>query len=236
VAFPPLARQGILISLRRLPHLTPSSLPHQITGEQRWVNSPLYRWIAQQVKRGDSVLISGATGSGKTTLASDLLAEVPETERIIALEDTPELSPPHPHFLSLTSRSANADGYGEVTLRALLKQTLRMRPDRVVLGECRGDEVLDLLQALNTGHRGALGTLHANSPRDALRRIELLCILASGGALPISGIRELLSVGIQWVVQVIREKKERKISECWKIEGREGDTILMRQVLQSKIE
>lgn len=236
VAFPPLARQGILISLRRLPHLSALADQPRISGQNRWSNSPLYCLIAKQVKQGDSVLISGATGSGKTTLASDLLSEVSPTERIIALEDTPELCPPHPHFISLTSRTANSDGYGEVTLRTLLKQTLRMRPDRIVLGECRGDEVLELLQALNTGHRGALGTLHANSPRDALRRIELLCTLASGGALPLLGIRELLSVGIQWIVQVVRDQQERKISECWKVEGREGDTILMRQVVQSKIE
>jgi pilus assembly protein CpaF len=177
-------------------------------------------------------VISGATGSGKTTLANDLIAEIPQNIRIIALEDTSELAPQHPHFISLVSRAPNADGFGEVTLRTLLKQTLRMRPDRIILGECRGAEVLDLLQVLNTGHRGALTTLHANSPRDALRRIELLCLLASGGSLPSSVIRELLSLGIQWVVQIQREGMVRRISELWKIEGREGDTILMRQVLE----
>lgn len=228
VAFPPLTQQGILVSLRRLPGKGPLLKPH------RWAHCPHYRLLAQAVQKGDSILISGSTGSGKTTLATDLLEEVPASERIIALEDTPELNPRHIHFLSLTSRPPNADGFGEVSLRALLRQTLRMRPDRIVLGECRGIEVLELLQALNTGHQGGMATLHANSPRDALRRVELLCLIASQGAIPSQGIRELLSVGIQWVVQVKREGSIRKITELSKIEGREGDTILLRPVLESR--
>lgn len=230
VAFPPLSGAGILVSLRRLPK------PAEIPGlGARWSESPLFAPLARAVRDGDSVLISGATGSGKTTLACDLLEQVDARERIIALEDTPELAPRHAHFLSLVSRPPNPDGFGEVTLRALLKQTLRMRPDRIILGECRGAEVLELLQALNTGHRGALATLHANSPRDALRRIELLCMLASGangGALPLAAIRELLSVGIQWIAQVKRLGAQRRITELWKVEGREGDTILLRPMIQ----
>lgn len=229
VIFPPVARQGICVSLRRLPQ------PGTGKNPDRWRDSPLYEPLRDAVIRGDSILISGSTGSGKTTLASDLLSEVPEHERVIALEDTPELSPRHPHFLSLVSRPPNADGHGEVTLRTLLKQTLRMRPDRIVLGECRGAEVLDLLQSLNTGHRGALATLHANTPRDALRRIELLCLLNGGSALSLSTLRELMALGIQWIAQVQRIKGaagRRIISEVWKIEGREGDTILMRPVIR----
>lgn len=233
IAFPPLTRQGILVSLRRLPQPTSPDTGEDSPHLKRWASSPLFHLISDAIQKGDSILISGATGSGKTTLASDLLEHVPNQERIIALEDTPELSPRHPHFLTLLSRPPNPDGYGEVTLRTLLKQTLRMRPDRIVLGECRGTEVLELLQALNTGHHGALATLHANSPRDALRRIELLCLLSAGGAIPISGIRELLSLGIQWVVQVKRNGPSRQITELWKIEGREGDTILMRQMIES---
>lgn len=231
VIFPPVARQGICVSLRRLPQ--PSSTMEKQAGNGRWRDSPLYEPLREAVIRGDSVLISGSTGAGKTTLASDLLSEVPVSERVIALEDTPELAPQHPHFLSLVSRPPNADGHGEVTLRTLLKQTLRMRPDRIVLGECRGAEVLDLLQSLNTGHRGALATLHANSPRDALRRLELLCLLNGGSALTLSTLRELMALGIQWIAQVKRiENVGRRISELWKIEGREGDTILMRPVIR----
>jgi pilus assembly protein CpaF len=223
VCFPPLASHGTLISLRRLAQKNGPTL-------QRWGQSPSFDFLVQAVRRGESILISGATGSGKTTLASDLLSCVPPQERMIALEDTPELQPHHPHFLSLVSRPPNADGCGEVTLRTLLRQTLRMRPDRIILGECRGSEVLDLLQALNTGHQGALATLHANSPRDALRRIELLCLISSEGKLAPSVIRELLAVGIQWLVQVRRTGGVRAIEEIWKLEGREGDTILLRPI------
>ncbi len=226
VAFPPLARQGVLISLRRLPK---SGLTKTAS---RWANSPLFGKLASAVKDGDSVLISGATGSGKTTLASDLLEQVSGSERVLALEDTPELAPCHPHFISMISRPPNADGFGEITLRTLLRQALRMRPDRIILGECRGPEVLDLLQALNTGHRGSLATLHANSPRDALRRIELLCLLAASGAVPLLAIRELLAVGVQWIVQVKRIGSQRIITELWKVDGREGETILLRPILE----
>lgn len=244
VAFPPLARQGVLVSLRRLAGAGQAPLGAEaarVLAMARWASSPLsashYLKLRQAVQEGDSVILAGATGSGKTTLAGDLLAEIPAHERLLALEDTPELSPSHPHFVSLTSRPPNADGFGEVTVRTLLKQALRMRPDRVILGECRGGEVLDLLQALNTGHRGSLATLHANSPRDALRRIELLCLLAAQGAVPLPAIRELLATGIQWIAQIRRVhdefgKTRREISELWRVEGREGDTILMRPMVQ----
>jgi pilus assembly protein CpaF len=227
VAFPPLSPQGLLVSLRKLPQTHGGS-----PTESRWSGDPrsqaLFQKLEEKVRLGDSILVSGSTGSGKTTLAGDLLERVPAGERIIALEDTPELAPAHPHFLSLQSRPANADGQGEVTLRMLLRQALRMRPDRIILGECRGPEVLDLLQALNTGHRGLLATLHANTPRDALRRIELLCLMASGGGIPLLAIRELLAVGVQWIVQVRRRPEGRRIEELWRVEGREGDMILMR--------
>lgn len=218
--FPPLSPGGILVSLRKLPE--PGS------AEKVWGSSPYYPLLREIVRSHQTVLISGSTGSGKTRLMNELLSEIDPYERILALEDTPELAPAHPQFFSLVSRTANADGFGEVTLRTLLKQTLRMRPDRIVLGEIRGNEVLDLLQALNTGHQGTLATLHANTPREALKRIEVLCLLAAGTSLPLGALRELLAGGIRWMVQVERTPEGRRVRELVEIAGREGDTILLR--------
>jgi len=218
--FPPLSPSGILVSLRKLPE--PGSL------SRVWADSPYYPCLRDIVRRHETILISGSTGSGKTRLTTELLAEISPSERILALEDTPELAPAHPQFFPLISRAANADGYGEVTLRTLLRQTLRMRPDRIVLGEIRGNEVLDLLQALNTGHQGTLATLHANSPREALKRLEVLSLLAAGASLPLSALRELLAGGIRWIVQVERTPEGRSVRELVEVAGREGDTILLR--------
>ncbi len=222
--FPPISPSGILVSLRRLPKPSPVL---------KWADDPHFDVLREIVRRGETLLISGSTGSGKTTLASELLSFVSEKERMISLEDTQELAPRHPQHISLLSRPPNADGFGAVTLRQLLKQTLRMRPDRIVLGECRGAEVLELLQALNTGHRGTLATLHANSPREALRRIELLCLLSSEGVISLSAVRELLALGVQWIVQVIRTSEGRKIQELVQLAGREGDTLLLRPFIKS---
>ncbi len=223
--FPPLSPAGVLISLRKLPEPGATATV--------WQDSPYYPLLRQIVARHETILIAGSTGSGKTRLMNELLGEISPHERILALEDTPELAPLHPQFFPLVSRTANADGFGEITLRTLLKQTLRMRPDRIVLGEVRGNEVLDLLQALNTGHQGTLATLHANSPREALKRLEVLCLLAAGASLPLSALRELLAGGIRWLVQVERTPEGRRVRELVEIAGREGDTILLRPQLPS---
>ncbi|MBC7386736.1 MAG: CpaF family protein [Cryobacterium sp.] len=230
--FPPLAPDGLMVSLRKL--------PSSRTFDPVWTDSPYYPSLREIVRSKQTLLISGSTGSGKTRLMNELLSEIASEERLIALEDTPELAPCHPQFFTLLSRSANADGFGEIPLRTLLKQTLRMRPDRILLGEIRGNEVLDLLQSLNTGHQGTLATLHANSPREALKRIEVLCLLAAGTSLPLSALRELLAGGIRWIVQVERTAEGRVIRELVEVAGREGDTILLRpkspvtQLLQLK--
>jgi pilus assembly protein CpaF len=232
VVFPPICRSGILVSLRRLP-INRAEGAGAPTPTPRWQHLTLFPQLMEIVKRGESLLIAGATGSGKTTLACDLLNFIPSNQRIVALEDTPELTTAHPHFLSLVSRPPNSDGFGEVTLRALLKQTLRMRPDRIVLGECRGGEVLDLLQLLNTGHSGALATLHANSAREAIKRVELLCLLSAPPGLGLSTLRELLAGGLRWVAHLKRDADgNRRMTELCRIEGREGDTILMRPMIE----
>lgn len=234
VAFPPVSPKGLLISLRQIQERSASSQ----TGFSRWNQSKAFEILASAVQTKQTVIIGGATGSGKTTLAADLMEVIPEHERIIALEDTPELNPRHPHFIKVLSRPHNADGCGEITLRDLIRQTLRMRPDRVLLGECRGAEVLDLLQALNTGHTGSIATIHANSARDILKRLELLVLLYGSNQMNTSAIRELICNGVQYVAHVHREQNHnqdrgktlRVISEILKLEGREGDTILIRKV------
>lgn len=232
IAFPPLAQYGIYLSLRKLPrkHACPQ-LEAQAQALVRWESSKqAFEILRQATLAHETILFAGGTGSGKTTLLNDLLSFVPEYERMIALEDTAEISPAHPHFVSLLSRVPNADGFGGVSLRDLLKQTLRMRPDRVLVGECRGDEVLDLLQALNTGHRGTLGTLHANSAKDALRRIELLALIAARGTIPSQLIKELLAHGIQKLVFIARTPEGRKIETILHIQGMERDIIFTRPV------
>lgn len=222
--FPPVCESGILVSLRRLRVL------RSIEGRGPWAEEGgTFEHLRAAVACGESILISGATGSGKTTLASELLSQVPGDQRILALEDTAELRPIHPHFVALQSRPANSDGYGEITLRMLLRQSLRMRPDRIVLGECRGAEVLDLLQLLNTGHRGSMATIHANSPRDALKRLELLALLACPEGLPITVLREWIASGLQWIAQVEKTPDgRRRISGVARICGMECGTILLK--------
>jgi pilus assembly protein CpaF len=228
--FPPLCSTGMLLSFRRIPQMQKAiQRPKE---ETFWIEQGPYALLKEIVSKGESLLIAGSTGAGKTTLLNTLLSEIPFTKRIIALEDTPELAPRHPHFLSLVSRASNADGFGEVGLRELLKQSLRMRPDRIILGECRGDEVMELLQTLNTGHQGAMATIHANSCRDALYRIELLCLLAAKGQISSKLMRELLALTLKWIVHVKRDGPQRVIHEISRVEGREGDTILLRPMLK----
>jgi pilus assembly protein CpaF len=163
------------------------------------------------------MLISGGTGSGKTTLLNALSAYIGSTERVITIEDAAELRLRQPHVVRLESRPASVEGRGEVTIRDLLRNALRMRPDRIVIGEVRGREALDLLTALNTGHEGALSTLHANSPADALRRLETLALMAGVG-LPHEAIREQVGRGIELIVHLARSPQgERRVVEVGEV-------------------
>lgn len=177
-----------------------------------------------------NIVVSGGTGSGKTTTLNILSCFIPEDERIITCEDAAELQLRQPHVVRLETRPANIEGKGEVTMRDLIKNTLRMRPERVIVGECRGGETLDMLQAMNTGHDGSLTTGHANTPRDMISRLETM-VLMSGMDLPIKAIREQIASAVDLIIQQSRLKDgSRKITHITEIQGMEGDVITMQDI------
>ncbi len=179
-----------------------------------------------------NIVISGGTGSGKTTLLNVLSGFIPEDERIVTIEDAAELKLQQEHVVRLETKSANIEGKYAVTIRDLVKNSLRMRPDRIVVGECRGGEALDMLQAMNTGHDGSLTTLHANTPRDALSRLETMCLMA-GMDFPIRVIREQVASAIDLIIQQSRLKDgSRKITAITEVAGMEGDTIVLTDIFK----
>lgn len=177
-----------------------------------------------------NVIISGGTGSGKTTTLNVMSSFIPDGERVITIEDAKELQLRQDHVLCMESRPSNVEGKGEVSIRDLVKNSLRMRPDRIVVGECRGGEALDMLQAMNTGHDGSLTTVHANTPRDAMTRIETLTMMA-GYDLPIKAIREQMSSAVDLVIQIGRQRDgSRKISHITEVQGMEGEVIILQDI------
>jgi pilus assembly protein CpaF len=188
------------------------------------------------IKAKKNIIVSGGTGSGKTTTLNCLSAYIPDGERIVTVEDACELQIPQEHWIALETRPANIEGTGEVTIRDLVKNCLRMRPDRIVVGECRGGEALDMLQAMNTGHDGSLTTAHANSPRDALSRLETM-VLMSGMDLPIRAIREQISSAVDIVVQQTRfSDGSRRITFISEVTGMEVDIISLQDIFYFKQE
>ncbi len=179
-----------------------------------------------------NIVISGGTGSGKTTLLNVLSGYIPEDERIITVEDAAELKLQQDHVVRLETKPANLEGKHSVTIRDLVRNSLRMRPDRIVVGECRGGETLDMLQAMNTGHDGSLTTLHANAPRDALSRMETMCLM-SGMDLPLKVIREQIASAIDLIVQQSRLKDgSRKVTAITEVAGMEGDTVVLTDIFK----
>jgi len=179
-----------------------------------------------------NIIISGGTGSGKTTLLNVLSGFIPEAERIVTIEDAAELQLQQDHVVRMETKTRNVDGGGEVTIRDLVRNSLRMRPDRIVVGECRGGEALDMLQAMNTGHDGSLTTVHANSPRDALSRLETLVLMA-GMELPIKVIRQQIASAVDLIVQQTRLKDgTRKVTAITEVSGMEGDTVVMTDIFK----
>ena len=187
-------------------------------------------FLEEAVKARKNILVAGGTGSGKTTLLNVLSQFIPSGERVITVEDSAELKLTHPNLVNLEARPANIEGKGRITIRDLVINTLRMRPDRIIVGECRGAEALDMLQAMNTGHDGSLTTAHANNPRDALTRLENMVMMA-GFELPSSAIREQIASALDLIVQQTRMVDgSRKVVKITEITGREGNQILMQDI------
>jgi pilus assembly protein CpaF len=226
VVIPPLAVDGPSVSIRRFAATRPG--PDELV-ELGTLTPELRETLGAAVEARRSLLISGGTGSGKTTLLNALSRFLAAGERVITIEDAAELRLQQPHVVRLESRPANVEGRGEVSIRDLLRNALRMRPDRIVIGEVRGAEALDLLTALNTGHEGALSTVHANSPGDALRRLETLCLMAGLG-LPHRAIREQLARGIDLVVHLERfADGGRRVTEVAEV-TRAAGTVGVREI------
>jgi pilus assembly protein CpaF len=178
------------------------------------------------------VLVSGGTGTGKTTNLNVLSSFIPDGERIITIEDSAELQLQQPHVITLETRPPNAEGSGQVTIRELVKNSLRMRPDRIIVGECRAAEALDMLQAMNTGHEGSMTTVHANTARDAISRLETMVLMA-GFDLPVRAIREQIASALHLILQVTRlPDGKRVITSLTEVQGMEGDIILLQDVFK----
>jgi len=228
---PPLALKGPSLTIRKFSkkRLLPSDLIKYGS-----INENMVKFLKICVHNRKNIIVSGGTGSGKTTLLNVLSNFIPDSERIITVEDAAELKLTQPNLVTLEARPANIEGRGQVSIRDLVKNTLRMRPDRIVVGECRGGEALDMLQAMNTGHDGSLTTAHANSPRDVLSRLEVMVLMA-GMELPVSAIREQISSAVDIIVQQTRFPcGSRKITSITEVVGIESGTIQLQDIFVYK--
>jgi len=224
---PPLAVDGPLLSIRRFP--AERLKADDLVGFKA-LTAPMLNFLAACVKGRLNCLISGGTGAGKTTLLNVLSSFINERERIVTIEDAAELQLRQEHVVTLESRPPNIEGKGAIPIRELVRNALRMRPDRIIVGECRSGEALDMLQAMNTGHDGSMSTGHANSPRDMLSRLETMVLMA-GVDLPLRAIREQVASAVDLIVQQSRLKDgTRKIVNITEVQGMEGDVIVMQDV------
>jgi pilus assembly protein CpaF len=224
---PPVALDGPVMSIRRFA-VVPLKMEDLLRGKSL---TPELATVLQGLAQAKvNILVSGGTGTGKTTMLNILSANIPAYERIVTIEDAAELQLQQPHVVRLETRPPNIEGKGEVTQRALVKNALRMRPDRIILGEVRGGEAVDMLQAMNTGHDGSLATIHANTPRDALSRLENMIGMA-GLNLPPKAARQQISSAITAVVQIARlSDGKRKVMSLQEITGMEGEVITMQEI------
>ncbi|HHJ14799.1 MAG TPA: FHA domain-containing protein [Gammaproteobacteria bacterium] len=224
---PPLAIRGPSLTIRKFPQ---KRLQFDDLIAYGSISPPMVDFMRICVEQRKNVIVSGGTGSGKTTLLNVLSNFIPNHERIITVEDAAELKLHQPNLVSLEARPPNLEGRGQISIRDLVKNTLRMRPDRIVVGECRGGEALDMLQAMNTGHDGSLTTAHANSPRDVLSRLEVMVLMA-GMDLPVSAIREQVASAVDVIVQQTRFPcGSRKITRITEVVGMESGTIQLQDI------
>src|SRR5436853_1260140 len=233
VIIPPLSLNGPILTIRKF-----SKDPYKITDLIKFgtITDPMAQFVRACVRSRLNMLVSGGTGSGKTTTLNVLSSFIPEEERVVTVEDAAELQLNQEHVVTLESRPATVEGRGRIAIRDLVVNALRMRPDRIVVGECRGGEALDMLQAMNTGHDGSLTTLHANTPRDALSRLETM-VLMSGMDLPIKAIREQIASAVNLIIQQTRfADGTRKVTAISEVSGMEMDVITMQDIFSFKQE
>lgn len=224
---PPLSLDGPLLTIRKF---SSNPLTAQDLVDNGTMDDRLLIFLKACIEAKVNLIISGGTGSGKTTLLNVLSAFIPDDERIITIEDTVELQLKQKHVLRLEKRPPNVEGSGEITIRQLVINALRMRPDRIIVGEVRGGEALDMLQAMNTGHDGSITTVHSNNPRDTLRRVETMVLMA-GMNLPLRAIREQVASSIELIIHTDRLRDgTRKIVKVSEVQGLEGETIVMQDI------
>ena len=226
---PPVALKGPTITIRRFNRtvMTPDTLV-----ANQSASPAMMEFLRICVEQHKSIIVSGGTGSGKTTLLNVLSNLIPVGERLITIEDAAELKLMHPHLVSLESRPPNAEGRGAITIRDLVKNALRMRPDRIIVGECRGGEALDMLQAMNTGHEGSMTTVHANTPRDVLSRLEVLMLMA-GVELPLAALREQIASAVDLIIHQARfPDGSRRITSITEVCGVESGKIQSHEIFR----
>lgn len=227
IIIPPLSLIGPCITIRKFSQ-TPLSIENLVSFGT--LSEDMARFLRGCVKAKLNIMVSGGTGSGKTTTLNVLSSFIPSDERIVTIEDAAELRLEQPHVVTLEARPANIEGKGAITIRDLVKNALRMRPDRIIVGEARSGEALDMLQAMNTGHDGSLTTAHANSPRDVLSRLETM-VLMSGLELPVRAIRDQISSALDLIVHQARiQDGSRKITYITEVQKMEGDVIVLQDL------
>jgi pilus assembly protein CpaF len=230
VIIPPLAIKGPCITIRKFSR-KPLTIEKLI--EFGSLTEPMAIFLQAAVQARTNIIVSGGTGSGKTTMLNVLSNFIPPWERLVTVEDSAELQLQHENWVALEARPANIEGIGEVTIRDLVRNALRMRPDRIIVGECRGPEALDMIQAMNTGHDGSMSTLHSNSPRDTIYRLETMIMMA-GMELPQKAIARQISSAVQLIVHQARlSDGSRKVTHITEVQGLEGDTVLLQDIFVS---